>query len=123
MDRGLGDALLDIAQEHLLESFDRQIAPDGTPWEALSDAYDERKQREYPGTPMGVRTGHMRDGLRLGSGSRELDDRSAEWTYGDTDLQRSEAEWFHSRRKFIDTNEAMIAEVKETIGRHVRENL
>lgn len=127
-DGPLGQALLDLAVEHLAAGFDAERSPDGTPWPRLDPTYEGRKAKRWPGAPIGVAEGLMRRGLDPGSGQYVFTATTAEWTYGDDDLQRSEATWFQDHatnpeRRFVGMSDGMRAEVRETIRRFIQEAL
>lgn len=56
-------ALLERVGNHLFNSTraraEQQVAPDGTPWAALSPRYQRRKAKTYPGRRILQREGHM----------------------------------------------------------------
>jgi hypothetical protein len=120
---GLGDDLLDIAVGGVRSQFDKQTDPNGDPWGELQSDYKRWKSQHYPGEPIGVQEGLMRDEI---AGAEKVDENSAEWTYGDSDLGRSEATWFtegdpennRKPRPFADLNADSIARSDQFLDTH-----
>lgn len=63
LDRDGMQPLLERIGNHLFNSTraraEQQVAPDGTPWAALSPRYQRRKAKIYPGRRILQREGHM----------------------------------------------------------------
>jgi hypothetical protein len=88
-----GDSLLAIFADGVEETIKAQEAPDGTPWDPLSPAYDAWKRRHFPGQPMGRLYDVMADPVQVaGFGSVAPDRATAQ--YGVSQLARDEASWF-----------------------------
>ena len=74
--RDLSEPLHDMG-EHLLnahrERWDRQVSPDGVPWEPLSEAYAARKRRQRPAAGILVYDDFLRGTLRYQASSQSLE--------------------------------------------------
>ena len=112
---GLGDSLLEIVAQGIGDHFAHEVDADGIPWPELQADYARAKAKLYPGAPILVRTGHLRDGI---PGEPTITVDSAIYTFGQTDVQRAEADYAEQGdpaanrppRKFVDlTPEAQAA--------------
>lgn len=111
---GLGDDLLDAVVSGIADHFDHEVDADGVPWPELSSDYARAKQRIYPGAPILVREGTLRDGIE---GQRTIAPDSAIYTFGVGDVDRAEADWMEQGdpaanrppRKFVDLTPEAIA--------------
>jgi hypothetical protein len=120
---GLGDDVLDVAVGGVKSHFNAQLDPDGATWAELQSAYKRWKDKHYPGNPIGVQEGLMRDEI---DGERKVDPDSAEWTYGHSDEARAEADWFtqgdpeqnRKPRPFADLNGDSIARSDQLLDTH-----
>jgi hypothetical protein len=56
--------------EGIILTMAAEQAPDGTPWEPLSEAYEERKAKISPGNPMSYLYGLMTDPSEIIGGGR-----------------------------------------------------
>lgn len=125
---GLGDDLAGVAADATAGHFHGQADPDGTPWPELSSDYQRWKSAHFPGLPMGVLTGELREGLE---GDRAVDESSATYTFGTTEGQRDKAQWLQDPdpagnrppRRFVGLGEEGRAESAERIEDHFRENV
>lgn len=74
---------LEQTAKHLVQVVGEQFLEEGahglgTKWRALNPAYERWKDEHYPGRPMLVRTGAMRQAF-LVDGTRQLDDTTLVW--------------------------------------------
>jgi hypothetical protein len=123
---GLGDALLEAAADGVARSFVDQTDADGNHWPELSARYETWKAKHYPGAPMGVRDGVMREGL---PGERNVTKDLAVYTFGTTDEQRQECAWFSEGdapsnrppRPFVGLTDASRARCREILLDHLRD--
>lgn len=126
----LGDQLLDHAADGCRESFDAQRGPDGEGWPPLNSDYAAWKARHFPGAPMLVREGVLRNDPEF-DGEREINASSAVWTFGQSEQARQEAVWnqegdpWRNRppRPFIGFTESSEAKAAETLENHFKENV
>ena len=124
LDGPLGERLVGIARESTQRNFTAAAAPDGTPWPELSSDYRQWKQRYYPGEPIGVRDGAMREGL---NGEPELTPGSATWTFGQGGRDREECDWFSAGdppanrppRPFVGLDGQGKADAREAVWDHL----
>ena len=119
----LGKELLDAAVDGVRQHFNAEIDPDGNPWPALSPKYFEWKSKHFPGMPIGVQTGLMRDEIE---GERVIAEDAAEWTMGVTEEGKALADWFtqgdeennRKPRPFADLNDVSIARSDQILDDH-----
>ena len=124
----LGSDLLTVATDGVKASFSAQSTADGSPWPALSTRYAAHKERFWPGRPMGVREGVMVEGL---DGVQELAPEAATYTFGTSDVQRQEAEWFtegdpiqnRPPRPFVGLTEDAKIQTREVCTRYLQDNV
>lgn len=90
---GLGESLMDLAVTVMLETMDREVGLDGTPWPPLSELYAKWKSKVAPGKPMAVLFEHMKTREQL-SGQRRITPREAIMEYGVDELAIDLAHWF-----------------------------
>jgi hypothetical protein len=99
----LGERLLDIAAQAILEQMDAELDPTGTPWPALSDLYATWKATVSAGSPMAVLFGIMKSLTNL-QGVREISIYRAASTFGfETDVSRQEACYFQEGFNGVDS--------------------
>jgi hypothetical protein len=89
----LGEDLCSAATAGVQECIAGQHAPDGTPWDKLSPAYDEWKSFQFPGEPIAVLYKHMADPHEV-AGEVEVAALRAVVTYGISDRAKQEIVWF-----------------------------
>jgi hypothetical protein len=131
---GLGDKLLDIAADAILEYMDRELDPDGNRWDELSEHYADWKGDHFPGKPMAVLHGVMKTKDNL-DGERDITRERAAATFGRDDQSRQEAVWFQEgyndtdskgrerhqpARPFYSFNPLAIARADQYLSRHFR---
>lgn len=90
---GLGEKALDIVADGILRNCADELDPDGNRWPELSEAYAEAKARDFPGEPIGVRSGAMLAPAEI-KGLRRIVADSATMEYGTDEATRAEAAWF-----------------------------
>lgn len=125
---GLGDALLQVAAEGVAQSFEAKTDADGNHWPELSSKYAEWKAKHYPGRPMGVKEGLMREGME---GERSISADAATYTFGQTEEQRDEAEWFQEgstednrpARPFVGLTQDATVKSKEILIDHMEQHV
>jgi phage gpG-like protein len=80
--------MVPVFEAELAKQFDAEGAgPNRGSWAALSPAYEEWKGRNYPGQPILVRTGALRDALTMSEGSHALRDFGRQtFNYGTSGL-------------------------------------
>lgn len=88
----LGRDALEIASADVKNNFDNQESPDGTSWAPLTDHYRNWKERHFPGRPIGVRMGELREHL---IGEREQSPTVASVAIGATIEAADKAAWLH----------------------------
>ncbi|MDQ3168423.1 MAG: hypothetical protein M3P94_07220 [Chloroflexota bacterium] len=82
LDQGtIADDIMDKSVDGMMWNMLMETAPDGTPWPALSDDYEEWKDKFYPGQLMSHLTGEMRTIDQL-SGVRTVSAHMATMEYG-----------------------------------------
>lgn len=90
---GLGEAMVMVVAEEVYRAMDQETSPKGQHWAALSEAYAEWKSRHYPGQPMAVLTGHMKQMVQL-IGLTRITAREIGQTYGVDETARALAVYF-----------------------------
>lgn len=91
--KGLGEALVEITARAIYDAMSQECSPKGQAWAPLSEAYDEWKQRHFPGRPMAVLLGHMKQLPQL-VGLCRITAHEIVQTYGVDETARSLAAWF-----------------------------
>jgi Phage virion morphogenesis family len=89
----LGQRLCKAATDGVQACIAGQHEPDGTPWQPLSEHYEEWKAFHYPGLDMGVLHQHMANPHEV-AGEVEVYAARAVVTYGISEQARQEAVWF-----------------------------
>jgi hypothetical protein len=115
---GVGKALMDIAVDGILESMDRQQAPDGTPWDKLQEGYRRWKARRRPGKKIGEFDGILKARAEV-EGRRQVDAHSMTMTYGVT-TEAIEHAWFGVDRDFYGITRDAEARMDAYLERRVR---
>lgn len=90
---GLGEHLVAIVAQTIYDAMSQECSPKGQAWPALSEAYDEWKSRHFPGQPMAVLTGHMKQIPQL-IGLCRIVAGEIRQTYGIDETARALATWF-----------------------------
>ena len=114
----LGERLLETAAAGVEATFKAESSPDGEPWPPLTSEYARTKARLFPGMPMGVATGEMREGL---DGDRSQSESEARWTFGVTEAERQKAVWFQNRRKFVGFTEDSEAKSRSLLETYFKD--
>lgn len=90
--RSLGEAALDLIAQRIQErALGEQTTPDDVAWKPNAPGYAASAAKA--GKPIGVLHGRMLDTTQL-RGVREIEESSADMTYGVDDEARQEMEWF-----------------------------
>ena len=87
---GLGDEAIGDLVASITQHFDHETDADGVRWPDLAPATVREKARLYPGKPILVRTGTLREGL---PGDRTIAPDVAIYTFGTNDVNRAEADY------------------------------
>jgi len=126
----LGHQLVDIAADGTRETFDGERFPDASPWPELSSEYARWKSFHFPGKPIGVREGNLRNDTEF-DGVREITPDEASYTFGQSEIARNEAAWmtqgdpFRNRpeRGFVGLTESSRSKVQTVLSNHLKENV
>ena len=121
----LGNRATVVTAAAIYAYMDEQIDPDNAPWLELSEGYDAWKQRHYPGQPISVLTGHMKQLDQL-VGVVDVRETIVTQTYGTDDEARLLAEWFQEgyapqnrpARRFYAFNDLAVASLDDFFSRH-----
>jgi hypothetical protein len=117
---GLGRELCKVATDGAQACIAGQQAPDGSPWPALSPAYEEWKEFHHPGLPMGLLFGVMANPREV-AGTIEVTPDKATVTYGVSAEARAEASYFQEGdehqppRRFFGLTDESRARSKEIL--------
>jgi len=90
----LADDVALAAAAGIGHAMDSQVDPDGADWAELSERYARWKDAHYPGRPISVLTGHMRDPVQLNGQLTYVSRDRLVQTYGVDDEARQLAAWF-----------------------------
>jgi hypothetical protein len=91
----LGEKLLDLAAEGVIDCFLTETDPDGNPWPPLSPTYEQEKQKLVGSQPIGYLYGLLADPAEI-VGRRTITADTASMEYGVTQAARDEADWFET---------------------------
>ena len=119
----LGASAIDATRAGIAAAFDHEVDADGVPWPELAPATAREKARHWPGKPILVRTGLLRDGV---PGSETIAPDSAVYTFGGiTPGDQEEADYAEQGdplanrppRRFVDLTPESTAEVDQLFDR------
>ena len=117
----LAEWIAEVVADAIEAAMDAQVGPDGTGWSPLSDGYNAWKERFYPGLPMAVLDGLMKQSSEL-QGELIISPDKFYQTYGVTELARAHAQWFQDPesdnqppRPFYALNDAAIAAIADVL--------
>lgn len=121
----LGENLVYIAAEAILNQMGEEIDDDGQPWAPLSELYTEAKQRIVGNEPISVLYGHMRTLDQL-QGLYRITPRTIDQVYGLDEEARDLAEWFQDPspdrnqppRRFYGFNAMALALLDQWVDAH-----
>jgi hypothetical protein len=99
----------DLLKQSVGEQFASEGGHGGTPWQPLSPAYAASKEERYPGHPILVASGEMRDAF-LVKGTRELTRSRLVW--GVTDQRDSEGDAISTRAAAHQSGEGVVPQRK-----------
>jgi hypothetical protein len=128
LDDGLGADLAEVASADVADTFDHECDPGGSTWPDLSSDYARWKEQHYPGRPMGVRTGYLREHL---IGVPVVSAESVEIPIGDTPEASALAGYFNDGddasnrppREFIGLTERGVETSDQVCERRLDEGL
>ena len=89
----LAEWIAEVVADAIEAAMDAESDPDGAGWPPLSEGYEKWKSEHYPGLPMSVLQGLMKQSSEL-QGELIVSSTKFYQTYGVTELARAHAQWF-----------------------------